>query len=326
MRRRELIGLIGGVAAWPLAARAQQPMRVPRIGVLWNGGSPDKHPLHPSLLEGFKAVGYVEGNLIFEERFLDEKYEKADLLAKQLVDLKCDVLIGVAAVSALALRRATSTIPIVFAFNANPVGSGLVSSLNHPGGNVTGVTHVTADLAAKRVELLRDTIPGLSSVALIWDTSPAIQYINRAELADIRTAANRLGLSFDSVECSSPEVVEEPISRASRFGAAILGNSSWFVFERKRLAEQALAKRLAMMSDSDVFSEAGFLITYGANWSAVVRGVAPLVKKIIEGEKPENIPVHQPSVFDLVLNLRTAQALDLQIPSIMLARATRVID
>ena len=180
MKRRNFLGLMGGAAAWPLAARAQQPMKVPRIGVLWNGASAETHPLYPSLRDGFKAVGYVEGSVIFEDRFLDKNLENADLLAKQLVDLKCAVLIGVAAVSALALRRATSTIPIVFVFNPNPVGSGLVSSLNHPGGNVTGVTHVTGDLASKRVELLRDTIPGLSSVALIWDTCNSIHQPSRA--------------------------------------------------------------------------------------------------------------------------------------------------
>ena len=213
MRRREFIGLVGGLATWPLAARAQQPTKVPRIGVLWSGANAETHPLYPSLGDGFKAVGYVEGDLIFEHRFFGNTLEKADLLAKQLVDLKCDVLIGVPSVSALALRRATSTIPIVFAFNSNPVGSGLVSSLNHPGGNVTGVAHVTGDLSAKRVELLRDTIPGLSGVALIWDPNPAIRYINGPELEDIRTAANRLGLSFESFECDRSEVLKMQFQR-----------------------------------------------------------------------------------------------------------------
>jgi putative ABC transport system substrate-binding protein len=235
-------------------------------------------------------------------------------------------LIGVTAPAALALRRATSTIPIVFVFNARPVASGLVSSLNHPGGNVTGVTHVGSDLAAKRVELLRDTIPGLSSVVLIWDPFPPIQFITRGELEDTRTAANQLGLSFESVECGSLEGFEEAISKASRFGAAILGQSNLYILERKRLAEPVIARKLAVMGWTEFFPEAGFLMSYGANESAVARAAAPLVKKILEGEKPGNIPVQQPTIYDLVFNLKMAQALGLQIPPIMLARATRVIE
>jgi putative tryptophan/tyrosine transport system substrate-binding protein len=325
MRRREFIGLIAG-AAWPLAARAQQPKKIPRIGVLWQGASAETHPYFQVLRDGFKAVGYADGDLIFEARFFDKNLEKVDLLAKELVDLRCDVLIGVTAPPALALRRATSTIPIVFVYNSNPVGSGLVSSFNHPGGNVTGVTHVGTDVAAKRVELLRDTIPGLSSVALIRDASPAIQYITRAELEDTRTTVNRLGLSFELVECGSPEVLEEAISKASRSGAAILGNSVWHVLNLKRIAELTIAAKLAAIAQASDYADAGLLMSYGANWSAVARAAAPLVKKILEGETPKDIPVQQPTEFELVYNLKTAEAIGLQISLIMLARATKVID
>ena len=164
MRRREFIGLVGGAVTWPLATRAQQPKKIPRIGVLWQGASAATHPYYQVLRDGFKAVGYAEGDLIFEDRFFDKNLEKVDLLAKELVDLKCDVLIGV-----------TARQPWHFEGQQAPFFFSSPSSFNHPGGNVTGVTHVGTDVAAKRVELLRDTIPGLSSVALIWDTSPAIQ-------------------------------------------------------------------------------------------------------------------------------------------------------
>jgi putative ABC transport system substrate-binding protein len=326
MRRREFIGLVGGAVIWPLAAGAQQLKKVPRIGVLWQGASAETHPYYKVLRDGFKAVGYAEGDLIFEDRFFDKNLEKVDLLAKELVDLKCDVLIGVTAPPALALRRATSTIPIVFVYNSNPVGSGLVSSFNHPGGNVTGDTHIGTDVAAKRVELLRDTIPGLSSVALIWDTSPAIQYNTRAELEDTRRTVNRLGLSFELIECGSPEVLEEAISKASRFGAAILGNSVWHVLHLKRIGELTIQEKLAAIAQADDYANAGLLMSYGANWSAVARAAAPLVKKILAGEKPKDIPVQQPTEFDLVFNLKTAEAIGLQIPPIMLARATRLIE
>ena len=145
-------------------------------------------------------------------------------------------------------------------------------------------------------------------------------------MEETRTAANQFGLSFEAFECGSPETIEQAISKASRFGAAILGNSSWYIFAREQIAELAIARRLAVIGSSDVFSDSGLLMSYGANWSAVVAGAAPLVKKILEGAKPENIPVEEPTVFDLVFNLKTAEALGLHIPPITLARATRVIE
>lgn len=326
MRRRKFIGLTGGAAAWPLAARAQQRKR-PRIGVLWQGASAETHPYYWPLRDGFKSVGYAEGDLVFEDRFFDKDHPKnMDSLAQELVDLKCDVLIGFTLAPALALRRATSTIPIVFVFNPNPVGSGLVSSLNHPGGNVTGVAHVSPSSAQKRVELLRDTIPGLSSVALIYDPSSALQFANRPELEDTRAAANQLGLSFESLDCGGPEALEEAISKASRFGAAILGNNNWHVFMPERIADLCIARKLAAIAPADVFPGAGLLMSYGPNWPKLVRSAGRLVKKILEGESPKNIPVEEPTEFDLVFNLKTTQAIGLQIPPIMLARATRIIE
>lgn len=326
MKRREFIGLIGGAAMFPVAVRAQQPRKIPRIGVLWQGASAESHPYYRPLRDGFKEIGYGEGSIIFEDRFFDKNSNNIDALARELVELKCDVLIGVTIPPALALRRATSTIPIVFVYNPNPVGSGLVSSLNRPGGNVTGIAHVTSYLAAKRVELLRDTIPALSSVAMIWDPSPGFQFATQPELEDTRKAANQLGLSFESFECSGPEGLEATFSKASRFGAAILGASVWHVFVLRQIAELAIAKKLPMIGQADAYPDAGLLISYGANWTTVAKDAAPLVKKILEGEKPENIPVQEPTRFDLVLNLATARALGLQIPPFMLARATRVID
>jgi len=181
------------------------------------------------------------------------------------------------------------------------------------------------DIASKRVELLRDTIPGLSSVALIFD--PLLpQYVSLPELEDMRTAAKRLGLSFASIECGSPEHLENAFSEARRFGASLLAPSNWYFSERNRIAELAIAAKLAVMGNSSVYPDVGLLMSYGPNEPAIARSAAPLVKKILEGEKPANIPVQQPTVFDLVFNLKTAEAIGLQIPPMMLARATRVID
>jgi putative ABC transport system substrate-binding protein len=326
MRRRNFIGLLGGAAAWPLTARAQQPKRVPRIGVLWHSASAETHPYYTALRDGFKAVGYAESDLIFEDRFYNLNLEKADLFAIELVELKCDVLIGVTVPPALALRRHTSTIPIVNVFNANPLGSGLVSSLNRPGGNVTAVATVHADTTSKRVELLRDSIPGLSTVALIFDPYPANLFVARPELEETRTAANRLGLSFEWFESGSPERLEEAISKASQFGAAILGISPWAFLERKRVAEVAIARKLPVLGPTDLFPDAGLLMSYGADEATVARSAAPVVKKILEGERPENIPVQQPTTFNLVFNLTTAKVIGRQIPPMVLALATRVIE
>ncbi|QOZ54442.1 ABC transporter substrate-binding protein [Bradyrhizobium sp. CCBAU 53338] len=326
MKRREFVGLIGGAVTWPAVVRAQQSKKIPRVGVLWQGANAETHPYFKPLRDGFKAIGYGEDSIIFEDRFFDKNSENLDLLARQLVELKCDVLMGITIPPALALQRATSSIPIVFVYNPNPVGSGLVSSLNRPGGNVTGIAHVTAYLAAKRVELLKDTIPSLSSVAMIWDPSPAFHFATQPELEDTGKAAKQLGLSFGSFECSGPEGLEDAFSKASRFGAAILGASGWHVFVLRRIAELAVAAKLPVIGQADPYPEAGLLMSYGANWTTVARDAAPLVKKILEGEKPENIPVQEPTAFDLVFNLKTAQVLGLQVPPIMLARATRVIE
>jgi putative ABC transport system substrate-binding protein len=174
--------------------------------------------------------------------------------------------------------------------------------------------------------LLTQAIPGLSSVALIYDPNPELQFANRPEMEDTRTAANRFGLSFESFECRSPEVLEEVISKASRSGAAILGNTNWHVFHLKRIADLCIAGKLAAIAQADAFTEAGLLMSYGADWTKVARSAAPLVKKILEGENPANIPVQEPTAFDLVFNLKTARAIGLQIPPMMLARAIRVIE
>jgi len=161
---------------------------------------------------------------------------------------------------------------------------------------------------------------------MIWDPSPDIEFATRADMEDSRTAANQLELVFEPFECATPEGLEEVFSKASRFGAAIIANNHWIFLYRKRIAELAIAGKLAVMGPASLMVEAGLLMSYGANWWAVARSAAPLVKKILEGENPGNIPVQQPTVFELAYNLKTAQAIGLQIPPIMLARATNVID
>ncbi len=278
MKRREFMGLVYGVAAWPVVASAQQPKKIPRIGILYHAASAEEEGINfTSLREGFKSLGYVEGgNIYFEDRFPAESMEKMEMLARQLVDLTVDVFIAVSTQSGLAAMKATKTIPIVFAFAADPVGSGLVSSLSHPGGNVTGLTHIGVDLASKRLQLIKDTVPGLSSIALIWDPTMAMS-VTLPEREATRAASGQVGLACELIECRSPDAIEEACSSASRFGAAILGNSAWYFNERTRFAEVAVAKRLAVMGQSDVFPEAGLMMSYGANWPAIMRAIAPIV-------------------------------------------------
>jgi putative ABC transport system substrate-binding protein len=329
MQRREFITLVGGATVWPVAAQALQPKKIPRIGILWHAATAEEEDalgFRPAILASFAELGYVNGKTaIFEERYANEEAERFQSLAAELVRLSVDVLVAVTLPSALAAQRATSTIPVVFVGPSDPVGLKLVASLARPGGNLTGLSALATELTAKRVELVKETIPGVSHFALVYD--PAVSNY-KFEIAESRTAAERLALSFEAFEAGNALDLERVFSELGRrsFGGVILGVSPVISREKKRISDFALAHRLPVIGWTDPFVAAGALMSYGPDWPALFRAVPPYVDKILKGDKPAEIPVAQPTKFYLAINLKTAKMIGVDIPPTVLTRADRVIE
>ena len=326
-RRHIVFGLCAGVLAAPLAVEAQQPARVFRVGFL--SLLPREQALsHIRILqEGLRGLGYVEGqNIILEYRFADEK---ADLLpdqAAELIRLKVDVIVtGFGTVPALAAKKATNTIPIVFSVVADPVRSGIVSSLARPGGNITGPSTVPAGLVSKRLEILKEIAPKLSRVIVLLNpaTPASIQ-----GLAELKLAAEKLGIQLQLLEVRAPPDFESVSAAASpmRADALIVLSDPLTIAHRAQIADFAAKSRLPAMYGIRDFVEAGGLISYGANYDESFRRAASYVDRILKGAKPADLPVEQPTNLELALNLKTAKALGLTIPQSILVRADRVIE
>ena len=328
MKRREFIAGIGCAAAWPFAAQAQHPQKIPRIGILWHAGSKEEEaPYFGWLRQGFTDLGYIEGkNIIFEDRYPDEKPERFAALANELVSINVDVLVAISIPAALAAQKATAKIPIVMAPPPDPVALGLISSLAHPGGNITGLSSMSHDLVAKRLQLFKEMIPGLSRVAALLN--PNLPLDAERFIAENRTAAEILRISIDPVFAPVSDDLEKVISDVAehRYEGLIISQNPSFFAERKRIADLALAKRIPTLCPADVFVEAGGLMSYSASWKSLFNAIAPYVKRILEGEKPGDMPVQQPVKFDLAINLKTANAFGLEIPPTMIARADKVIE
>lgn len=328
MQRREFITLLGGAAVWPLPARAQQPRRVPVVGVLWHAANAQEEAAFSRPLKaGFTDLGYIEGKtIVFEERYPDEIKERFDAYAVELVGLKVDALIAGSIPAALACQRATSTIPVVLVANPDPVGLKLVASLARPGGNITGLSAVAFDLAAKRVQLLKEAISDLSRVALLVNPSDP-NGANRL-ISEIQPTADRLQLSFQAFEIGSPAEFRGAFNKIAEnhFGAVIVAQNSMYFQERKQIADLALANRLPTMVPADVFVEAGAFMSYGPNWPDIFYNAAGYVDRILKGAKPADLPVQQPTKFELAINLKTAKALGQNVPATMIARADKVIE
>ena len=326
MRRREFI-IGGAAAAWPLAAGAQQTGRVPIVGILWHAGSAEQEgPYFRAMVEGFAGLGYVEGrNIKLEYRFPNEIPERFRGMAAELVASKVDVLVGVGVAASAVVKNATSIIPVVFTLAADPVAGKLVQSLARPGGNVTGLTIVSVELSGKRLQLLKDLIPGLSRVALLVNPNepPARGYIAEGEAA----AAN-LGLTQQTFEARSLEELEpafDAIARAE-MQAVVLGAGGLFYQARASIPKLALARRLPTCVWSRETIEPGALMSYGPDQLAVVRRTAVYVDKILKGASPAQLPVEQPTRLQLLLNLKTAKALGLDVPLHFQQLADEVIE
>jgi putative ABC transport system substrate-binding protein len=311
----------------PLAAGAQQAARLPRIGVLFASTPAATSHLLDGLRQGLREHGYVEGqHIILERRYGQAGAERMSDVAAELVRLKVDVLVAATDPATAALRQQTQTIPIVMANGTDPVGTGFVASLARPGGNVTGLSALSPELSGKRLGLLREVVPGLSRVAIIWN--PDV----RGALFDYKeteAAARSTRLQLQSVEVSRSEDLDRAFSAVTnqRAQALIVQTPNPVLFaNRSQIASFAQRTRLPSMYGQKEFADAGGLITYGPNTADLWRRAATYVDKILKGAKPADLPVEQPTTFELVINLKTAKALGLTIPQTLLGRADRVIE
>ena len=322
MQRREFITLLGGAAiSWPLAARAQQPKKIIRIGVLWHAGNAEEEAvfLRP-LVEGIAKLGYVEGqNVIFEHRFPAEQPERFKAMAAELAQLDLDVLVTSAPAASYAAKAATSTIPIVFIVVPDPVEGGLVDSLARPGANITG--YAVVDVSPKRLQLFKETFPALSRVALL--INPDNRATAQRFIDQVQAAGGPLGLVVQPVEVRGPQGFERAFSQIPEDGktGVISVFDAMFFNERRQMAEVAVAHRLPVMAPADVYVKAGLLMSYGPNLVDLYRRAGVYVDRILKGAKPSDLPVEQPIKYDFTINLKTARALGLEIPPTLLARA-----
>jgi putative ABC transport system substrate-binding protein len=326
MKRREFITLLGGAAAaWPLAVRAQQPAKVRTIGFLGTSTSLAMNRWVTAFVQRLRELGWIEGRTVaIEYRWAEGRYEHLAEIAAELVRLKVDVIVTYATPPVVAAKQATAVIPIVSAVMGDPVGTGLVASLARPGGNVTGLSVLTPDLAGKRLELLREVIPALRGLAFLGNVGNPITVL---EMGEVQTAARTLGLDLVTLEIRrSEDIVPAFETLRSDTQALYVAGDPLVLANRVRINTLALVARLPAFYNERAYVEAGGLMSYGVNWPDLFRRTAELVDKILRGAKPGDIPVEQPTKFDLVVNLTTAKALGLTVPDKLLVAADEVIE
>jgi putative ABC transport system substrate-binding protein len=324
--RREFITLLGGAAAaWPLAAQAQQPAMPPTIGYLGSGTPATQGQWAAAFVQRLRELGWIDArNVAIEYRWAEGRPERFAEIAAEFVRLKVDVIVTSATPPALAAKQATSVIPIVFATVGDPVGTDLVASLARPGGNVTGLSNQTGDLAAKRVELLREVTPRLGRLAILTNISNPAALL---EMREAQAAASALGLTVDAAEIRRAEDITPAVEALKgRADALYVPPDALVNTYRIRINTLALGARLPTMHGFREYVESGGLMSYGANFPDLFRRAADFVNKILRGAKPADIPVEQPTKFDLIINITTAKALGLEIPPTLLARADEVIE
>ena len=324
IRRREFISTLCGAAAWPLAARAQQPAKLPTIGLLGAATPSAWSQWVAAFVQRLHELGWIEDHTVhIVYRWAEGRDERYAEIAAEFVRLKVDVIVTTGG-AVLATKRATSVIPIVFAVALDPVGSGMVASLARPGGNVTGLSLQSTDLSGKRLELLRAVVPGLRRLAIIANASyPAAML----ELGEVQATARSLGIEVAAPEIRRAEDIGPAFEGLKGRAEAIYVAPDPLVFaNRTRISTLALGARLASISFAREYVEAGSLMSYGPNYPDLFRNAADYVDKILRGTKPGDIPIQQPTKFELVINLTTAKALGLAIPEAFLLRADEVIE
>jgi putative tryptophan/tyrosine transport system substrate-binding protein len=326
MRRREFITVMTATAAWPFASLAQQSAQVPRIGFLGNSNPELEANLIGPFRDGLAELGYVEGSTIVTEyRWAAGKYERFPALIAELLALDVALIVTAGTPASLAVKKTAPTMPLVMVAVGDPVGTGLVESLAHPGGNATGLTSVAPELEGERLELLKEAVPDLSHVAVLWNPSNA--FMLRTE-AEVQAAARVLGLKVLSLGVTSPDELDTALARVidERPGALNVLADRLFLHNRARIMEFALQNRLPGVHAYRELVEAGGLMSYGPSYADMHRRAAGYVDRILKGAKPADLPVQVPAKFELVLNLSAAQALGLSVPASLLARADEVIE
>jgi putative tryptophan/tyrosine transport system substrate-binding protein len=326
MNRREFITLVGGTAiTWPLAARAQQAAKLPIIGYLGANTPSAESQRIAAFLQRLRELGWIEGRTIaMEVRWAEGRNERFAEIAAEFVRLKVDVIVVAGIAAVVAAKQAASMIPIVFAVAGDPVGSGVVASLARPGGNVTGLSLQTTDLVGKRLELLHEVFPGLRRIVVLADASSPI---GELEMREVQAAAGTLGLEVVTSEVRRAEDITPAFDALKgRADALYVVAGPLVTTNRIRINILALGARLPTMHGLREYVEAGGLMSYGANFADLYRRSADYVDKILRGAKPGDIPVEQPTKFDLVINLTTAKALGIDIPPTLLARTDEVIE
>jgi putative ABC transport system substrate-binding protein len=329
VNRRGFVGaLVGGLVTASFAAEAQQAAKVARIGFLGSNPAAASPHFREAFLQGLRDLGYVEGrNFVIEYRGAEGKPERLPALAAELVAIKVDVIVCAGTLAAEAAKQATRTVPIVFAGVGDPVTSGLVTSLARPGANVTGMSTLASELVGKGLELVKQAVPGVSRVAVLWQPGGFPERTEKELLKEVDMAGRPLRLQLQFVEARRPADVDRAFSEMTkaRAGALNVLPGNMFISERRRLVALAAKNWLPAVYPWREFVDVGGLMSYGPNFADLFRRAATYVDKILKGAKPADLPVEQPTKFELVINLKTAKALGLTIPPSVLGRADEVI-
>jgi putative ABC transport system substrate-binding protein len=333
MRRRDFIAVLGGAAvSWPLGTLAQQATRIPRIGVLVQGhaeGPDASRVMLDAMIAGLRDLGYMDGqNISFERRFGESNPDRLRQAAVELVERQVDVIVAQSTTAARPAKQATSVIPIVAIGMADPVEDELIASLARPGGNVTGTTFLGPELVAKRLQLLREAVPQLSRVAVLWHPRAYSDRTMAGMLKEIESAAQTLGIQLQLVPAAGPGDIADAFSMMIKERAAALTvfPSPMLYAEYPRIVNMASDNRLPAIYAAREGAAVGGLMSYGANLPDLSRQTAAYVDRILRGAKPADLPVQQPTIFELVINLGTAKALGMKVPATLLVRADEVIE
>jgi putative ABC transport system substrate-binding protein len=335
MRRRDFIAMIGSAAtasiAGPVPLGAPQAGNVPRIGFLVTNSldSPETRRVIDAFRQGLRERGYVEGeNIVIEYRGANGEYNRLPGLASELVGLKVDIIVAPSTPAVRAAQQATTTIPIVASALQDPVADGLVASLARPGGNITGLSSLSPELVPKRMELLKEALPNVSRVAVLWDPEAFSDRPTKDLLRETEAAAQGLGVTLRLVSARGPDELDRAFSAITteRADALLVGGGPMLFAQRRRIVELAAKRRLPTVFSAREFVELGGLMSYGPSSDDLFRRSATFVDKILKGAPPGDLPVEQPTKFELVVNLKTAKALGLTIPQSILYRADEVIE